>query len=74
MFESIIHLIYTFPFFQLKTVSLYLSCVSLETVISTLPLPLPKLFSGGGDVSELMDRRECAILAVELVTKNLIFP
>ena len=29
--------------------------------------------SGGGGVSELMDRRGCAILALEVVPKNLIF-
>ena len=28
---------------------------------------------GGGGVSESMDGRECAILALELVPKNLIF-
>ena len=28
---------------------------------------------GGGGVSELMDRRGCAILALEVVLKNLIF-
>ena len=31
------------------------------------------MFSSGGGVSELMDRRGCAILALELVPKNLIF-
>ena len=30
-----------------------------------------ELYSGGG--SELMDRRECAILALKVVPKNLIF-
>ena len=28
---------------------------------------------GGGGVSELMDGQRCAILALELVPKNLIF-
>ena len=28
---------------------------------------------GGGEVSELKDRRGCAILALEVVPKNLIF-
>ena len=28
---------------------------------------------GGGGVSELMDRRGCVILALEVVPKNLIF-
>ena len=28
---------------------------------------------GGGGVSELTDRRVCAILALEVVPKNLIF-
>ena len=31
------------------------------------------IFSGGGGVSELMDGWGCAILALEVVPKNLIF-
>ena len=32
-----------------------------------------KSLGGGGEVSESMDRQGCAILALEVVPKNLIF-
>ena len=41
--------------------------IHLNIILSNA-LPL-----GGGGRSELMDRQECAILALELVPKNLIF-
>ena len=32
-----------------------------------------EISGGGGEVNELMDRQGCAILALEMVPKNLIF-
>ena len=56
--------------------SFQLKCMFCSKTFATGPTKLGNVVCqmlGGGGVSEPMDGRGCAILALELVSKNLIF-